>query len=263
MGKRQEIRAKRARQKMLNRIWIILLVTVGAIFLAFALALPAINTASITATQLAAMTAAPGTQIAALTQMPINTITPRIFSVPSNRTSLGDPNAPVRIDVWEDFQCVACKTFFDRYESQVIENYVETGKAYYTIHFFPIISQYTQGNNESMHSSNASLCAADQGKFWEYHDILFANWNGENAGAYADYRLVAFAESIGLDMEEFNACFIEDRHFDQIEADFQEGIDLGLNGTPSVLVNGTVITPGYVATFEAISEAIEAILAEE
>lgn len=263
MGKRQDLRARRRRRKLINRIIVIILVVLGALLLSAALALPAINTANQNATQQAAMTAAPATQQAHLTEVPIVTIEPRTFNALMDKTSLGDPTASVRVDVWSDFQCPACTLYSEQHEPLVLQNYVETGKAYYTYHFFPSISSYTTGNTESEHSSNAAMCAADQGKFWDYHDILAANWNGENQGAFADYRLVAFAQAIDLNMDAWTECFSTDRYGDYIAEDMQAGIDWGVQGTPSVFVNGTIISPGYVATYEKISEAIEAILAGE
>jgi protein-disulfide isomerase len=263
MGKRQEMRARRRRRQMTNRIVVIGLVIVGALFIAVALALPAINTANQRATQQAAMTEAPATQQAALTQFPVVTIVPRTFTTLVDRSSIGDPAAPVRVDVWEDFQCPSCKTYSEDREVLIIQNYVETGKVYYTFHFFPGISSYAPGNTESEHSANAALCAADQGRFWDYHDILFANWNGENQGAFADYRLIAFAGALNLDMSKFNECFSADTHADFIAQDMQTGQEWGIRGTPSVFINGTLLDPGHVPTYEEIAAAIEAILAEK
>jgi protein-disulfide isomerase len=102
------------------------------------------------------------------------------------------------------------------------------------------------------------MCAADQNRFWDYHDILFANWDGENQGAFTDKRLVAFAEAIGLDMNAFSDCFNANQFQTEIEADLTAGRDTGISGTPSVLVNGRIISPGFVPSYEDISQAIEA-----
>ena len=104
------------------------------------------------------------------------------------------------------------------------------------------------------------MCAADQGFFWEYHSILYANWQNQNEGAFNDRRLVAFAETIGLDMPEFESCFNNGTHYDEIMQDFELGNYMGVYGTPSVFVNGELIMPGYVPTFEAIQEAVDAIM---
>ncbi|MCK4724611.1 MAG: thioredoxin domain-containing protein, partial [Anaerolineales bacterium] len=111
-------------------------------------------------------------------------------------------------------------------------------------------------------AANASMCAADQNRFWDYHDMLFANWNGENQGAFNDKRLVAFAEAlVGLDMPAFNQCFEANLHVDEINDDFLMGRESGVTGTPSVMVNGRILTPGLVPSFTDISEAVEAELA--
>ncbi len=243
MSKRQEIRARRQRQRLINRLLIIGMVVAGVGLIAAAVILPNLPT--------------PVTDVAAAAPMNL--------TAPVNRNSIGDPNAPVRMDVWIDFQCVACQHYSDNTEPSVLQNYVETGKILYTIHFAPIISRYQPGNNESEHTANATLCAADQGKFWEYHDILFANWKGENIGAYADNRLIAFADSIGLNMTDFKTCFNSDKYGDFIQQDFEAGQALGVSGTPALYVNGVkVVNPNgenYVASYNDISVAIEAALA--
>ena len=87
---------------------------------------------------------------------------------------LGDPNAPVKVDVYEDFRCSACLYYTQNVEPQIIQNYVETGKVYYTYHFFIVIDG-NDGTDASYRSANAALCAGEQGHFWDYHDTLYAN----------------------------------------------------------------------------------------
>jgi protein-disulfide isomerase len=105
------------------------------------------------------------------------------------------------------------------------------------------------------------MCAAEQERFWDYHDMIFANWDGENRGALSNKRLVAFAEALSLDMDQFNACFEANAHEDEINQDKNAGTQAGVSGTPSVFVNGRHLSPGYVPTFDEISAAIEAELA--
>ena len=66
-------------------------------------------------------------------------------------------------------------------------------------------------------------CANEQDKFWEMHSILYANWNGENQGAFSSRRLQAMAESLGLDMDAFNSCFSANKYESEIQADFDLG----------------------------------------
>ena len=178
-----------------------------------------------------------------------------------NGAALGDPNAKVRIDVFEDFQCPSCKTYTESVESQIIENYVATGKAYYVFRQFPFLDDRS-ATRESDQAANASQCAADQGRFWDYHDMLFANWNGENAGNFSDRKLEAFAETLELDLKAFKQCYKENRFKDQTQKDLNDGQRMGVQGTPSVFVNGTLVAPGYVPTYEQVAQAIDAELAK-
>ncbi|HEY69133.1 MAG TPA: DsbA family protein [Anaerolineae bacterium] len=175
--------------------------------------------------------------------------------------AMGDPNAPVTIEVFEDFQCPGCVGYTFGAELQIADTYVASGDVYYIFQHYPFLDDNAPGD-ESDQSAIASMCAADQGRFWEYHSILYANWNGQNEGALNNRRLVAFAETLGLDMTEFNSCFNSRMHYDEIMQDFQRGKIMGVRGTPSVFINGEIIMPGYVPTFEAIREIVDPLLAE-
>ena len=231
--KRQAVREKRQQRQRQQRLYILLGIVAIALIIAAILIVPNLLPAG-----------------------DIVQITPVSRPMVDGR-SLGDPNAPVKIDVYEDFQCPACRTYTSDIESQIVDNYVATGKVYYTFRHFPFLDDNAI-RKESDQSANASMCAADQNRFWDYHDILFANWDGENQGAFTDKRLVAFAEAIGLDMNTFNDCFNANQFQTEIEADLTAGRDTGISGTPSVLVNGRIISPGFVPSYEEISQAIEA-----
>ena len=177
---------------------------------------------------------------------------------PVNLTTMGDPNATVKIDAWEDFQCPACKQYSETIEPQVLQNYVETGKVFYTFHFFPFLDG---GKGESHQAAYAAMCAAEQGHFWDYHDMLFANWLGENAGSFTDARLTAIASAVNLDMNSFTQCYQTGKYAAQVEQDYQAGGTQGVQGTPSVFVNGTLLTPGYIPSYNDIAQAVDAALA--
>ncbi len=236
MTKREAVREKRRQRQRRQRLIIILGVVGVAVIIAAMMIIP--------------------------TFRPVGDVVPII---PRDRPmvdgrAMGDPAAPVTIELYEDFQCPACKTFSEEIEPQIVETYVSTGDVYYVFRHYPFLDDRAP-RNESDQAANASMCAGNENRFWDYHDILFANWNGENQGAFNDKRLVAFAESIGLDMERFNECFNSNANQNEIDADFQSGKDLGVTGTPSVFVNGTMITPGFVPSFAEISAAVEAELA--
>jgi protein-disulfide isomerase len=246
MSKRQEIRERRHREQIRNRIIVIVLVVVGALLVTFALILPSLNTAR---------TAANATLAAAnATPVPVITITPRVFNTTVNGQHLGDPNAPVKVDSYEDFRCSACLYYSETVEPQIIQNYVETGKVYYTYHFFLVID--SDGTDASYRSANAALCAGEQGHFWDYHDTLYANQITESASLFTDARLVTMAENLNLNMTEFNQCYQAKKYASVIQADMTEGQKLNISGTPSLFVNGTL-----VSNFQQAPQAIDAALA--
>lgn len=176
-----------------------------------------------------------------------------------NGTAMGDPNAPVVIDVFEDFQCPACKLYTEEVERRIVETYVASGQVYYVFHHFPFLDGAST-TQESHQAANASMCAMEQNHFWDYHDILFANWEGENIGSFRDGNLISFAESLELDMDLFTTCFEENRYKDEIQADYNSGLEMGVSGTPSVFTNGQHISPGHIPTFEDVQMAVEAAL---
>jgi len=176
--------------------------------------------------------------------------------------ALGDPNAPATIDVFEDFQCPACQYFSESVEPTIIQYLVDTGKARLVFHHYPFIDgDSTNSGGESDQAANASMCANEQGKFWDMKEIIYANWNGENRGNLNDRTLKAMAESIGLDTAAFNSCFDDNKYAAEIQADFDLGLEMGVSGTPSVFVNGQKVgEPGKIATFQEIAVAVDAIV---
>lgn len=237
ISKRQERRERMQRQQQRQRLILIGLIVVGAALVVFALIWPQVKSVG-----------------------EIITVTPAALPN-ANGLSLGEASAPVTIDIFEDFQCPACKAFTESTQPLIIENLVATGKARYVFHNYPFIDGNGVGSGgESDQAANAAMCANEQGKFWEMQAILYANWNGENQGNLSDRRLQAMAESIGLDMNAFNACFNANKFESEIQADFNKGKDMGVNGTPTVFVNGTQVgQAGKIPTYDEIAQAVNAI----
>ena len=169
----------------------------------------------------------------------------------ANGLTVGNPDAPVVVEVYEDFQCPVCRNFTETVEPLIIENYVNTGQALYIFRQYPFIG------SESFAASNASMCANAQDRFWDYHDILYANQTGENIGAFSNKRLQAFAENLGLDMDSFNACFNKSTYDDQIKEDKAKGLAAQVSGTPTVFVNGRAL-PDF--QYQTVQNAIESAL---
>jgi protein-disulfide isomerase len=246
MSKRKELRQRRQRERTRNRILVILLVGAVALFIILALILPSINNARI---------AASATQTAEnATPLPVITIVPRTINAPVNGQHIGNPNAPVTVDVYEDFRCSACLYFSQNYEPQIITTYVETGKVYYTYHTFIVIDP-NDGSDASLRSANAAMCAAEQGHFWDYHDTLYANQVSESASLFTDARLVTMAQNLNLDMTAFNQCYQAKKYSSDIQNDIARGVALNINGTPSIFVKG------QLTSMDKVTAAIEAALA--
>ncbi|HXH20459.1 MAG TPA: DsbA family protein [Dehalococcoidia bacterium] len=150
--------------------------------------------------------------------------------------TLGSPTAPVTVVAWEDFQCPFCRQANDTALAQVIENYVKAGQVKVEYRHFAFLG------NESIVAAEASECANDQGKFWEYHDILFANQQGENRGAFSTNRLKQMADRVGLDRAMFDSCLESGKYRSAIEAETRAGRQLGIDSTPVFFVNGTKIS---------------------
>jgi protein-disulfide isomerase len=167
-------------------------------------------------------------------------------------THMGDPNAPVVIEEYSDYLCSFCKRFVDETEPSLIQEYISQGLVYFVYHNFPL-------GPDSLAPSEASLCAADQGMFWEYHDILFANQQGHDPRAYSTRRLEAYAEAIGLDVEQFNACTADNRFRDQVAESQLAGSNAGVNSTPTFFINGKMLEGAQ--PFSVFQAEIEAALA--
>jgi len=175
----------------------------------------------------------------------------------------GNPDAPIRIDEYSDFQCPYCRIFFEETEAQIMESYVADGTVYFVYNSYGDFI-----GAESAAAAEAAYCAGDQEKFWEMHDIIFANQTGENVGSYTDRRLSAFAEKIGLDMDQFNSCFNGGDHRDRVNQDAKNATIAGIKATPSFVltytVNGepkTKLIEGAQG-FDAFKQEIDAALAE-
>ena len=229
MSKRQELRDKRARQERNQRLLIIAGVAVVAIAIALLLILP--------------------------TLQPVGTIAEHpLMNRPQVKfNAMGDPNAPVKIIEYSDFQCPYCAQFVKNTEQQIIDAYIATGKVYFEYHSF---SDFI--GPESARAAEAAYCAGDQNKFWEMHDIIFANQTGENAGAFTDKRLKAFAAKIGLDTAKFNDCFTSGKYADQVKQDGVAATQAGVKATPSFVVNGKLIEGAQ--PFSVFQSEIDALL---
>ena len=145
---------------------------------------------------------------------------------------LGNEDALVTIVEFSDFQCPFCKKANDEALSLVKENYVKTGKVKLVFRDFPL-----EFHPEAEVAALAAECADEQGKFWEYHDVLFAN---QDSLGDANYKV--WAEELGLDTEQFNDCYKSLKYLDEVRSDLVDGQKYGVSGTPAFFVDGRLIS---------------------
>ncbi len=184
----------------------------------------------------------------------------REHDAPVNGTVMGDPNAPVRIIEYGDYQCPFCQDFFQNVEPTLLEEYVETGKATFEFRNYAFIGP------ESQQAAEAALCAADQNQFWPFHDILYLRQGRENSGVFSDSNLKSYAREVadgvdGFDYDAWESCFDADTYEAQVIEENQTASSSGVGSTPTILVNGQAI-PG-VQGVDVYRTAIDEALPED
>lgn len=154
---------------------------------------------------------------------------------------LGDPNAPVTIIEFADFECPQCAAFSTVTEPDIRKNLIETGKANLRFFDYPLPDKHPN----SLFASLAASCAADQGKFWEMHDLLLAgqtDWEGRvHKNPVPVFE--KYAKQIGLDLSKYKACFDSRDNIPRIQAHQKEGDAVNISSTPTFLISGTLF-PG-------------------
>jgi protein-disulfide isomerase len=234
-ARKEQLRRKEARSRLLG----IGIISAGALLLAFLFIYPNFK---------------PVGEVAAA---------PAVTRTNVDFNAVGDPDAPIKIEEYSDFQCPYCRIFFENTEEALMESYVANGTVYFVYKSFGDFI-----GAESGAAAEAAYCAGDQGKFWEMHDIIFANQTGENVGSYTDRRLLAFAETLDLNMDDFRSCFNAGTYKDRVEQDAKDGILANIKATPSFVMTYTVngetkikIIEG-AQPFNVFQQEIEAALAE-
>jgi protein-disulfide isomerase len=218
-SKRQERREKMQQQEQRNRLITIGLIAVGAALLVFAFIWPTIRPIT------EVVSIDPGTHPNA------------------NDNSMGDPNAPILIEEYSDFQCPFCERFHADTEPLLRQYYIDTGKVRFV---YRSMGNWVSGNigggrTESQDAALAAYCAGEQNKFWEMHAMLFANVLGEDVGSFTDQRNKAIAEQVeGLDINQFNSCYDSGKFEERVQQDMTDGTAAGISGTPGFIITYTV-----------------------
>jgi protein-disulfide isomerase len=143
---------------------------------------------------------------------------------------LGNESAPVTIIDFSDFQCPKCARYVKSTEPEINREYVATGKAAL------VFKHFSRLGSDSFSAALASECAKEQGKFWEYHNILYENQQGENSGWGSKEKLKEFAPQTGLDRQQFDACLDSEKYKPVVDRDLALVKELNLQSTPSFLI---------------------------
>ncbi len=176
------------------------------------------------------------------------------FSVAAseNRFTGADEGAAVTLIEFGDFNCGFCKRFVDETLPQLLETYGD--RVRFTYRDYPILA------DSSLTAALAAHCAAEQGEFWEYHNILYAN-----PGSFERDQLMTYAAQLELDSAAFSACLDEERYLDTVITDYREAQSLGIRGTPAFFINGRPISGAqpYQVFANMIEEELAAAGASE
>jgi protein-disulfide isomerase len=189
-------------------------------------------------------------------------------NVTANGRTLGSASAPVTLDLYSDFRCTGCGSFYTGQEPQLIANFVTTGKLkiVYRDYLEIDLIDAQQGiqTTASRDAANAGICAADQGKFWLYHDWLFANQDpNESPSAFTIDRLIGIAKAAGIDNPGFESCVQKGTHNAEVASEMTS-TPATVMATPTIFVNGKQVTSAaganYQASYAEIAAAINAAL---
>jgi protein-disulfide isomerase len=145
----------------------------------------------------------------------------------------GDESAPITIVEFGDYQCPGCGAFALSVKPQVELSYVNSGRAKFVFYDLPLISIHAN----AFLAARAGRCAQDQGMFWEYHQSLFQNQSAWSTKPEPARDFEAYANVVGLEPDAFQACLRSDRHADVVTANMHLAEQLGLSGTPSILIS--------------------------
>lgn len=154
----------------------------------------------------------------------------------------GPADAPVTIVEFADFQCPYCTRYFEQTHPLILEQYGDQVR--FVFKNYPLRTIHP----EAEAAAQAAECAQEQGKFWEYHDLLFGGTLGLSREAYAGY-----ADQLDLDTDALLACLDEGRYAQAVQADYELGQQLGVSSTPTFFINGIAMVGAYpISAFQTV-----------
>jgi protein-disulfide isomerase len=175
-----------------------------------------------------------------------------------NPTLVGNKSAVTTVDLWEDFQCPICGTFEQSPVRPVLDKAVAAGKIKLAYHMLSFLDQGVV-NGPSERAANASLCAADQGKFTEFHKWAYAHQPAEGSNGYSNDTLIGYAGNIGIsNVATYTACVTSNKYSGQVTtvANSMNTHKPKVTGTPTVFINGKVVPQTSVFTADYYTKAL-------
>ena len=170
---------------------------------------------------------------------------------------LGNPNAPVQVLEWADFECPGCMQFATLTEPDVRQRLVETGQVSLRYFFFPL----TEIHRSAASAAYAAACAGDQNKFWEMHDAIYHGFDDWAGGRARNPKKVfqKYAERIGLDVDSWSSCYDSDKHHDLIASHVAAGVQRGVQSTPTFVIGDRQV-PGAL-TYDQFKAMVDSAAA--
>lgn len=145
---------------------------------------------------------------------------------------LGNPSAPITIIEFGDYQCPNCYRWYHTVKPDIYENFIKTGKANLVFVDLALLGK------DSPKAAEATYCAEDQGKYWEYHDLLYQLQHGIDDGWASSEKLKEYASGLGLDMDLFSSSLDSGKFEKRIQYNIEEAIKQGATGTPTFIIVG-------------------------
>jgi protein-disulfide isomerase len=177
---------------------------------------------------------------------------PAPLTVPNSGLTLGNPDAPVKLVEYGDYQCPACGAFAEDGFHNLVNEQIASGQVSFT--YVPMSFL----GDESVRAAEAALCANEQGQFWAMHESIFNNQFGENKGAFSRSRLDRMAEAINLDMNAFKSCMDDGKQRGAVTNYANTAQQDGVSSTPTFIINNG--EPFGWNNWQAFSDTVNAAL---
>jgi len=182
--------------------------------------------------------------------------------VTQNGMVLGDPDAPVTLVEYADYLCPHCAEFALNDQAKLIEDFVKTGKVKYEYRPMPILGGgVTDPDNMAVKFAEASMCALDQGRFWEFHDLAFVPAAEGQRDNISEAYLKKIAGQVGLDEDAFATCLQEGTHRQAVIDSYNSGMAQGVSGVPAFFLDGQMV-PWTAAGYDAFAAQLNRMLGE-